>query len=225
MREFTYLVPKLKVYPGQPERTKENTVLLAYTREQLKDKLVVWSQLNYHYYVFDEPDPVAAFEAWFEVKTMDHRKFFEVIFGDGPQRLKIDLDKVTSQEQFDACMKAIKKAWVLLSTKGSKPIPGKAMYLFRTSESAYHILLDHVVANVGEAKAFAESVAEIYSAERDDPCPVDLNVYSKTQNFRIVGSSKVDVPGGKPSFVKVLINGTAVPLKNLLVAPPGLKVG
>lgn len=226
MREFTYLVPKTRLLPGQAERTKENTVLLAYSREQLKSKLIVWSQLNYHYYVFDEPDPVAAFDAWFAAKPEDHRKFFEVVFGDVPQRLKIDLDKVASQDQFDACMRAIKKAWEVLAgtstgvgKKGATPVLAPSMYLFRTSAEAYHILIDHVVPGVAEAKAFAESVVEQYSSERDDRCPVDLNVYARTQNFRIVGSSKVD-----STFAKVLINASGVPTKHLLVCPPGLKV-
>ena len=216
MREFKYLVVGRSGAPKALEerRTKANTVLLAVKKADLVHRPVIWSQKNYHYYVFENVDE---FVGWYEGKAVEDRHFYEVIFGEMPQRLKLDLDHVVGE--LGEIMEAIRRAWEGLY--GTQMPTAPALYLFRTSAEGFHVIIDHVVPNVGAAKAFAERVkAELSTVlQTPGPSPVDMAVFATTQNFRIWGSSKPPVTGldSTPRMVKTLINGQKINLRDTLI--------
>lgn len=225
MREFIYLVGG-KGDEGSPgrgrgrgrggkaggrkaaARTAANTVLLAMTRAELKTRPVLWNQKNFHYYVFDS---VAELASWYETAASQdsegQRHYYEVIFGDERQRLKFDLDHITTPEMLDSVMRAIREVAQEIGLSGA------AMLLFRTSEAGFHIVIDHFVANVAEAKDFAERVR----AKMSSPELVDPKVYATTQNFRLVGSSKVAERGASAGWAKTLVNAQKIDLRQTLI--------
>jgi hypothetical protein len=194
MREFRFLV-------ADKGRTAADTLLLALTEAEAMSKLIVWSKKNYGYYVFES---VAEFERWEATKEPSDRMFFEVVDGRSPQRLKLDFDGVLGLAMLEDCMAAIKACW--RAQKGDVTAP---LYVFRTSAEGYHVVVDYVVRGVEQAKKFAEDVKK-QLPESAVEC-LDMRVYGRRQNFRIVGSRKD--ADGRP---KKMLNGS-VPLAQTLI--------
>jgi hypothetical protein len=129
-------------------------------------------------------DRVSEFVKWLLTKPADERTFSEVIFGNEPQKLKLDIDGATSA-QLKTVFDAIQKVWKDIPTTSGTD----HMYIFKTGEMDHHIVIDHVVESVERAEEFANKVRDATG----DPTMskiIDPKVYNNTQNFRIMGCSK-----------------------------------
>jgi len=210
--KFQYLVPG-------PGRTAANTLLLAHPRTADERRPIVWSITNKHYYIFETLDELAA---WIISKPAKERTFCEVIFGDEPQRLKLDYD--------DVPLEALKPICEHIKRLITKPAEGtNRLYIFQTSEKSFHILIDHFVPNVKGAQDFARALSEAFPEAKPD-----MKIYHSIQNFRLIGCSKGDLQVKQPINVKSLAMADAMvvryykkssvaPVKDNVVALEALK--
>lgn len=209
---FQYLVPLDKPKPNQPKRTKENTLLLAHPQETLRDKYVIWSDKSFHYHLFDSLEELGTF---LDAKTeAGENNYYEVIFGEFPQRLKLDIDNA-SYDDFDAVMKAVKSVWFESEVDG-KPYSerrGCRILAFRTGPKSYHVLIHYIVPTVEDAQKFYEAVRDALPEAQKSK--VDGVVYKKIQNFRLWKSQKSKGNG----FAKRLITKIDPIWKDTLVKP------
>lgn len=219
VHEYQYLVAESKNSPhagkvgtrARPTRDVTNTVLLAIPIDTARKKLIVWSQINFHYYVFDT---VAEYEAHFASTPAKDQCFYEVIFGDVAQRIKFDIDHAT-EEQLEKIVGLIKHAWRADSaTLGNyESRKGAKFRLMQTGPTSYHVIIDHWVRDVAQMKNFLnEIIIADTSTNKAVSNMLDTKVYSRLQNFRILGCHKRD-----KEYVKKSIAGPLTVSESLVM--------
>lgn len=161
---FAHLVPR----PGQ-----KDAITTVFPHEDLKKKVIIWSERSKHFYVFDT---VKQLELFLEVEPDQH--YYEVVFGWKRQKPKFDVDTGTEKD-FDELVAAVKK------------VIGAGVRIIITDSSSSkkfsrHIIVDKYVKDVEAAKEIMEKVVKIIGDKN-----LDTLVYKSTQYFRLLGSRKI----------------------------------
>lgn len=160
---FAHLVPR----PGS-----KNSITTVFPHNELKKKVIIWSERSKHFYVFDS---VRELEKFLAVEPDQH--YYEVIFGWKRQKPKFDID-TGSEKEFNELITAIHK------------VVGNIRLIITDSSSSKkfsrHVIVDKYVKDVEAAKKIMEKVVEIIGDKN-----LDTSVYKSTQYFRLLGSRKI----------------------------------
>lgn len=194
-----------------PDRQARDVISLQYTPAELAKKFVVHGVKNYR--VYENP---ADFYADLEDRNTP-RCFHETSFG-GPQRLKVDVDCDTpgvTEETYVRCLReiigAIIDAMYVLWQVIVEPTKDICICVTETLDlsgrptagkfSNHLIVKKYFVSDNRQAAAFARQLHQYISPEAGQY--LDLQPYSKTQDFRLPGCHKKD----QPCRVKRVVNG------------------
>jgi hypothetical protein len=174
--------------------TKFTTPLLSeHSIGELSDKLVVCQYINTRLYtIFDS---YLEFSNKYNMIEPSHRCFYEVIFGNLPQKPHFDIDidlnrfNVDKDEILNNVLKSIKNN---LKIVGIELNECRDVMIFSSHSAikiSFHIVIDNYChSDNNEAKQFYKKVLEELPKEYCNY--VDHAVYSKTQQFRMVGCQK-----------------------------------
>lgn len=151
-----------------------------YTRKELLGKFIMRCAILHKFIVFESQQ-----EFW-DYKDKEKHALNEIILGEHPQRLKFDIDSGETDIQIKKVTKTIKK---IFEKEYFEKLKNKDIYVLSSSSDkkySYHIIINKSVQNSYESKMFAYKV--FY--ELGSPKYIDMGVYKKFQNFRIIGSVK-----------------------------------
>jgi hypothetical protein len=179
--KFPFLVPK-------EGRSKTESIIGKYGRAKIVRErwIIIWNGQNKHFYLFKCRRDLIAFLA-----EQDKLEFYEVIFAEAKQRLKIDIDGGTI-EGAEEVKKIVKRyvgarGWPVIVCDSSSG-PGKI---------SRHIIVDHWYSGATAVKSAVMAIVERVK-EKNVPTKIDETVYKNIQYFRLTGSSK---PGKPPKTI------------------------
>lgn len=147
------------------------------------------------------------------------RCFYEVIFGEAPQKPKFDIDldlkEVRGIDPDNVVLSTVEAIFKEMEKMKVKLDPQKDLLIFSScdpskGEYSYHLVINnYFFPNNLEAKTFYQKVVARLPPTWVSANVVDRSVYSSKQQFRIVGSSKL-----MKGRYKNLIEGYTNPLTN-----------
>jgi len=210
-----------------------NSVEEGVNREDLKTAFVVRDELRNKYMVFSSES-----KFWKCYKTVNPKHFHEVVFGWKPQKLKFDIDFVTDNVgERDEVILFVKTKFIdaivdeLYTSffEKNKIYPSRQDINVCSSNGevdgkmkvSYHLVVStYGVENVKVAREFFHRVIKRVPDKYKQM--IDSQVYKETQNFRIVGSSKV----GSTRVKHVVTDwDTDTEMKNsIITATPGMRI-
>lgn len=191
---FYYLKPA-------KDATKRSTgnLFSRYSTEQLNHGLIVCF-INYHgQRLFGYFRSYIEFAKYQLNIPNPHRTFFEIILGHIPQKPHFDLDFKLSELSPDIDPEMVKDRLVeviikTLAGDGVKLDLTRDLLLFTSHGSkkkSYHVIIDNYAHKDNlEAKAFYQTIVKLLP--ENEQKYIDHSVYGPTQNFRMVGSQKLN---------------------------------
>ena len=188
----------------EPKRSGWIPLMAEIPMAELSGKLVIGLQSDERLFtVFDSHIDYAKF-----VKDVseDHRCFYEIIMGDFPQKPHFDIEvsRRDHEEYFSNVDRdslkdiVLEKIFEVLANKDVHLSIERDVLVFSShgkDKISFHIVLDNCChCNNAEAKQFYKKVYALLPRELQEMKPpvVDHAVYSKKQQFRIVGSQKFE---------------------------------
>ena len=214
---FWTLVGEHGFFKAHPQETlKPENVIVCWTCASPRDPTTLIRRFG----GFASPE---SFEAWYQRVPQVKRNGYEVIWGHQKPHFDIDISSpdVDGEKILQALLQGIETVLGRLSVQW-QPQSALAVYTSHgttskgTMKQSYHVVLPtYMHASSEEAKAFA--YAAIAEMPADLQPYVDKGVYSPTQQFRLLGSTKLGDQRHK-SATAVVYKGTSVPATTSLAA-------
>lgn len=192
---FPYLLPK--------EDRKNDDAML--NKLKASPGVPVWDSKTYKYAIFSTPKQL---EDYILSKEPGDRTLNEVIFGDKPLKIYVDVDGCPP-DVYEKIRKSIREVWC------ASDLPDKEKYKVITMNTRYlgnceigyifrHIIINYPAKNYEEVAKFAGKIREKLGEENAKY--IDMH-YGKIMNLRLLHCSKWD--NAKPGPPKVLISSDA----------------
>ena len=174
---------------------KENSLEQKYNIQELQSKIIIKDDSQKCYFVFDN---IQEFTDWYQ--NLPVKCCHEVIFGNFHQRIRFDIDVKSDINRepiqlINTLIETILNELYFIYNPKDKIYPSrKCLGIFQSNNAtkySYHIVvIPYSVADCFEAHEFAKNVVEKMPQEYKSY--IDLMVYKRIQNFRLMNSTKIN---------------------------------